>query len=215
MYFDLSVMLCALSGVIAGAKILKNGKPLYAQMIVMGMGCMAMGKAYCFARQLTDLPMKGIFHVGILGIVGAFGFFFSSNFGQIDSLVDEGGKSFIKYRIISLSAVAVIAAFYAVILLSSAKTVEKITDALAAIAIAAACYYHLKHLLIPDIENGIVKSLRGYNALALAYGVVCMLGIAASAFELETVYGTACILQCAVSLMIVPIMKKGVSKWSK
>ena len=37
--------------------------------------------------------------------------------------------------------------------------------------IAAAGYFHLKHLMIPDVDYGVVRCQRGYNALGLCMGL--------------------------------------------
>ena len=214
-YCDIALMICALSGVVLGFDCLRPRKPLYSMMIVMGLGCFAIGKVYTLTRQLTGLETSGIFHVGILGTVGAFAFFFSSNFGQIDSLVDDGSRGNMIYRIIPLTAVAAMTGIYAFILLSPAAAAEKITDGLALSAAAAAGYYHLKHLLIPDVDNGIVKCLRGYNALALIFGFGAALELTASAYSLERLGYAACAAESIVLVLIVPIMKRGVRNWSR
>ncbi|MBO6231579.1 MAG: hypothetical protein J6O50_13545 [Ruminiclostridium sp.] len=216
-YIYLAMLAAAAVGFFIGAvKYLRPRKPLYASMIVLGVGCIMIGKAYTILRIITGLEIEGIFHVGMLGTVGAFAFFFSANFGQIDSLVDDGGGTFLKYRLISLSAIIVTAAMYLFILLGPAPTAEKIIDGVVAVSIAAASYFHLKHIIIPDIDYGVVNCLRIYNALALAYGLLCMLEIMSAANGGFTVFRvTVCLLECVVSLLLVPAMDKGVQKWSK
>ena len=214
-YCDIALMICALSGLVLGFDCLRPKKPLYSAMIVMGLGCFAIGKAYTLTRQITGLETSGIFHVGILGIVGAFAFFFSSNFGQIDSLVDDGSRKNMIYRIIPITASTVIIGIYAVILLSPASAAEKIADGLAALAASAAGYYHLKHLLIPDVDYGIVRCLRGYNALALVFCFGAMTELTASAYSCEWLRTTACVVESVILVLIVPIMKRGVRNWSR
>ncbi len=215
-YLYLAMFLTAGIGFgIGAAKYLRPHKPLYASMIVLGVGCIMIGRAYSFLRLVTGLEIEGVFHVGMLGTVGAFAFFFSANFGQIDSLVDDGGKSFAKYRLISSVSIVIAAAIYVFIFLSGASLTEKIIDAVVFTAIAAASYFHIKHIIIPDIDYGVVRCLRVYNVFALSYGVLCMLEIMAAANGYMMFRVIVCILQCAVSLMIVPVMDKGVQKWSR
>ena len=214
-YFDIIAIVCALSGVVIGLDQLSPKKPLYATMIVLGVGCIAMGKAYTLARQITGLETSGIFHVGILGAVGAFAFFFSSNFGQVDSLVDDGSKKFLKYRIIPLAAVAAVLAVYGAVLISPAPMAEKLTDALAFLSAAAAGYFHMKHLLIPDVDYGVVRCQRWYNALALALCFGTLGELTATAYSMDILYIVSSVVQSAALVLIVPIMKRGVKKWSK
>ena len=215
-YRDLAIMVFAAIGFISGAsEYLRPHRPLYASMIVLGTGCIALGRAYTFMRVLTGLPVNGVFHAGILGTVGAFAFFFSSNYGQIDSLVDDGGDDFIKYRASALLGVAAAAAIYIWILYSPVPRAEKISDGIAAAAIALASYFHLKHIFIPDVDYGVVSCLRGFNVLALIYGMLCMLEMAVSAYGYRLPLAVICVFQCIVAVLLVPVMKKGVHEWSR
>ena len=217
-YFYISIILLAAAAIgffIGAPKYLRPRRPLYASMIVLGVGCIMIGKIYTFLRILTGLPVFGVFHVGILGTVGAFAFFFSANFGQIDSLVDSGDKEFMKYRIIAVAGILITGILYTFILLSPATTAEKFKTGIAAISIAAASYFHVKHILIPDIDYGVVSCQRGYNIIALIYGISCMLEMTATSYSSDILLFISCALQCAASAIIVPVMDKGVQKWSK
>ena len=215
-FLELALLVFAAPGFIFGAvKYLQPRKPLYASMIVLGVGCIMLGRAYSFIRLITGLKVAGVFTLGILGTVGAFLFFFSSNFGQIDSLVDGGEKKFVKYRLIALVGVIITAALYTVILLSPAELWEKITYGFASVAIAAASYFHFKHLIIPDIDYGVVSCQRTFNALALAYGVSCMLELIAMSYMNETMLIIVCVTECILSGLLVPVMDWGVRKWNK
>lgn len=197
------------------AKYIKPHKPLYASMIVLGVGCIMIGRAYILLRLVIGLEIAGIFHVGMLGTVGGFAFFFSANFGQIDSLVDGGEKIFRKYRIIPLLSIVVTAILYMFVFFGNAPLAEKITDGIVALSIAAASYFHLKHLIIPDVDYGVVRCQRGYNLIALIYGILCMCEMTAAANMLEPVVIAACILECVATLVLVPVMDMGVKKWSR
>ena len=205
----------AVAFIIGSSKYLKPKKPLYASMIVLGVGCIMIGRLYSFLRLLTGLEVTGIFHVGMLGTLGAFMFFFSSNYGQIDSLVDSGDKEFAKYRIAGMAGITVTAIMYIFIAISPAEAAEKITDAVVSVAIAAASYFHVKHIFIPDIDYGVVRCLRAYNMLALAYGVLCMLEMAAVANNSEILIVIVCAFQCVVSLMLIITLDRGVKKWTR
>jgi hypothetical protein len=205
----------AVSFFFGAVKYLRPHKPLYASMIVLGVGCVMIGRAYSFLRILTGLPTEGVFHVGILGTVGAFAFFFSANFGQIDSLVDGGGSGFVKYRILGSLGVIVVALEYVFILSSPDTLAVKISDGIAAAVIAGASYFHVKHILIPDVDYGVVKCQRGYNILALIYGILCMLEMGFSANGLEIPMIVVCLIECVVITALTPLLHRGVLNWSK
>ena len=215
-FLYLAMLLSAGIGFVYGAvRYLRPHKPLYASMITLGVGCIMLGRTFSFLRILTGLEIEGVFHVGMLGTIGAFAFFFSANFGQIDSLVDGGEKEFIKYRILSFVSILISAAFFTFIVIGPAPTVEKISDGVVFAAITAASYFHIKHIIIPDIDYGVVRCQRGYNILALSYGILCMAEITAAANGMDIIRVTVCILQCVVTLILIPVMDRGVHKWSK
>lgn len=215
-YLYLAMVVSAAAGFFYGApRYFKPKKPLYASMIVLGVGCIMAGRAFSLLRMLTGLKIEGVFHVGMLGTVGAFAFFFSANFGQIDSLVDGGEKTFSKYRLISCSSFVVTMVFFLTVLFSPAPLAEKIIDAVVFVAITASCYFHIKHIIIPDVDYGVISCLRLYNVFALSYGILCMTEITAAANGLLGLRITADILQCVVSFLLVPVMDRGVKKWSR
>ena len=154
---NMAIMLCAGIGFFYGFRYLQNRRTLYASMIELGVGCILLGRLYQCVRLWTGGSLTDCFQVGILGMMGAFSFFFSSNYGQFDSLVDNGSKAFAKYRLISWIAPLVVAAMYALILFSPANLAFKISSGLVSVMIVAACYFHLKHVLIPDADYGIVR----------------------------------------------------------
>ncbi len=90
----------------------------------------------------------------------------------------------------------------------------KLASALPAIVIAAACYFHVKHLFIPDVEYGVVRCQRPYNALALAMGAAIMTETTALARNSELLLLSSGAVLCAVSLAIVPTMDRGVKRWT-
>ncbi len=215
-YAELAMLVFSTAGFVYGAgKYLKPRKPLYASMIVLGVGCIMLGRAYSVLRLITGLQVAGVFSLGILGTVGAFLFFFSSNFGQIDSLVDGGGKEFVKYRVIAITGVLITAALYVFILLSPAEIWEKVTDGCAALIIASASYFHVKHILIPDIDYGVVRCQRMFNVMALCYGILSMLEFIAFAYMNETMLLIVSAFECLISGLIVPVMDRGVRRWSR
>ena len=215
-YCELAMLVFSAAGFFYGVgRYLKPRKPLYASMIVLGVGCIMLGRAYSVLRLITGLKVAGIFTLGILGTVGAFMFFFSSNFGQIDSLVDGGEKKFTKYRLAAIIGILITAALYVIILMSPAEVWEKVTDGCAALVIAAASYFHFKHILIPDIDYGVVRCQRAFNVLALIYGILSMLELIAFAYMNEVIFIVVSSLECVISALLVPAMDRGVRKWSR
>ena len=211
---NLAVLVCAAAGFAYGAaRYLKPKKPLYASMIVLGMGCVVLGRLFQCVLLLTGSSVTDRFQLGILGVVGAFSFFFSANYGQIDSLVDDGSRSFAACRRRAWAGPAVIAALYAAVAAGSMAPSGKLVCAGTAAVVGCSCYFHTKHLLIPDVNYGVVRCLRLYNALALLYGILCMLEMIALTGGAEGLLAAVSVLLCPVSAAIIPVMDRGVRAW--
>lgn len=210
---NMAIMLCAGIGFIYGFGYLQNRRTLYASMIELGVGCILLGRLYQCVWLWTGGSLTDCFQVGILGTMGGFSFFFSANYGQFDSLVDNGSKAFRKYRLISKTAPVMVAAMFTQIVLSPANQAFKISCGLACAMIAAACYFHVKHLLIPDVDYGIVHCLRNYNALALCLAVMSVAELVAMAHGIEWLLIASGAGLCAISLALIPVMDRGVKAW--
>ena len=196
-------------------RFFRDRSALYLRMIILGIGCAMLGRLFELLRLIVAGQLGSGFQVGMLGIIGSFLFFFTANYGQMDSLVDDGSRQFRKYRVIgNLAALGVFAMYGAVI------WIRGITDTTVALGVqsvvtALASYYHLKHLVITDVDYGLIKSIRYYNLLALIYAYLCMAemileGIPGAEMILTAIF----ILQSAVMLAVVPVLERGVKKWT-
>ena len=115
------------------------------------------------------------FQLGVFGVVGSLLFLFSANFGAMDSLADDKSKTFRKYRIIALSAPAAALASYIIfICFTDLPRSVKIASALVTVFVMQASYFHLKHLILPDVDYGIINCLKTYNLLALVFEALCV-----------------------------------------
>ena len=81
--------------------------------------------------------------------------------------------------------------------------------------IALASYYHLKHLIIEDVSFGLIKAIRSYNLLSLVYALLCMLEMLVKSFNIpDFCIVIINVLQCLVLLAFVPVLERGVKKWT-
>ncbi len=218
MYLALSIALtvCAAFGFNYGLFRFFRGKAaLYIRMIVFAIGCTMLGRLFEALQFLVNGQLSGSFHVGMLGIIGCFMFLFSANFGQMDSIVDDGSKQFLKTRIIALAAPIVVAAMWIGLVVSKGFSASTVALGVEAIFIAQAAYYHLKHLIIKDVDYGLIKSIRSYNLVALIYAFLCMAEMLVKSFNLPAVcIIIVYVLQCIVLLAFVPVLERGVKKWT-
>ena len=218
MYVALSFALaaCAEVGFNYGLfRLLKKNDALYIRMIVFSVGCAMLGRIFEALQFLVNGQIRSGFHVGLLGIIGSFMFLFSANFGQMDSLVDDGSKAFKKARIIALAAPAVVIAMWCVIPATNGFSGTTIPYAVVSLFIAQAAYFHLKHIIIKDVDFGLIRAIRPYNIVALIYAFLCMVEMTVKTFNLPAVcIIIVYILQCAVMLALMPVLERGVNKWT-
>ncbi|MBQ1451238.1 MAG: hypothetical protein II473_02415 [Clostridia bacterium] len=212
---NLTVFIFAAAGFFYGAfRYLRPKKPLYASMIVMGVGCVMLARLFQCLYLLSGHLITVSFQIGVMGNSAAFAFFFASNFGQIDSLVDDGGPEFRKYRRIAAAAPISIVLLFVLIFLSPAVLRFKLSCLFPLFVISSASYFHLKHIFIPDVHYGVVNCLRPYNCLALLMAICRIAELTSMAWGSKTLvllFGSLLSL-CVFS--IVPAMDRGVKRWT-
>ena len=217
LYLISNIIICtgALLGSLYGVvKFFKPKKAVYLQMIALSAGCMALGRLYQVVRLVTIGDITENFQLGVLGVVGSLLFLFSTNFGVMDSLADDGSKRFLKYRLIALAAPATVTIVYlALFLFADLTPLVKIVSGVITAVTAGASYYNLKHLIFPDVDFGVINCLKGYNAAALALEALIMAEmLAASRGGGIASLVTGALLGLAY-LAIVPVAERGVKKW--
>lgn len=215
LFSNLAMFICmAVSFTYGVVRFFKKGKALYLQMIVGGLGCMMLGRAFQFITLLTRGSLPTGFHIGTLGIVGGFIFFLSANYGQMDRLLDDGAKENRKYRLFGLLAPIAMAGIYCLIFFFNVSTESIVVYAVMTAIVMLASYFNLKHFIFPDVEFGIIRSIRGYNLIALLLAVLSVgeiiLMLWGQMIPLLILY----VAICTVSIAIVPILEKGVKKWT-
>lgn len=207
-------LLAALFAFVYGAKIsLKKGGVLFLQIVTCAMGCMLLGQCYYVVYFLTFGIAPMGFNIGLFGLIGMYFFLYSASFGAMDSLGDNGSKEFSKYRLISLAAPLFVAALSVGILLTQLSIGEKVGNLIMAIPIAFTSYFALKHLIIPDVDLGILKVMRKYNILILAFSIINIISITLISFGIPYVREATSILNIFIIPCIVPIANGGVKKW--
>lgn len=194
-------------------RFFKKGVALYLQIIVCALGCMMLGRLFVTVSLLTTGEIPNIFHIGYLGTFGCFMFLFSANYGQMDGLVDGREKEYRKYRLLPLFMPLAIAVFAAAMMFSDCGLQSKIITLLAYIPITLASYYHMKHCIMPDIEMGILKSIRPFNLCALAFCLVSALELLFVAFDAVYAQYVTSVILTALSVALIPVLEKGAKKW--
>ena len=206
---------CAFAGFKYGyVQFFKPKKAVYPQMITLAVGCMAFGKLYQVVRVLTGGEIFGQFQLGVLGYIGSLMFLFSANFGAMDRIADDKSKAFRKYRIIALAAPCAVAVLYALFIFSTELPImAQVVSAVTTVLAMHASYYHLKHLIFPDVDYGVIKCLRPYNASALVYTFLCLAEMIVIGTGSETAILIVDILMGISLIDITVLAGRGIKKW--
>ena len=184
-------------------------------MIALAVGCVAFGRLYQVVRLLTGGDMFNGFQLGVFGVIGSLLFLFSANFGAMDSLADDRSREFIKYRLISLAApVAALVLYIIFVWFTDLPRSVKIASALVTVFVMQASYFHLKHLIFPDVDLGIIKCLRRYNLLALIYTFLCMAEMVVIGLGNETGILIVGVLIGSVMIGVIVSAERGIKKWT-
>ena len=183
-------------------------------MIALALGCNAFGRLFYIVRLLTTGFITGSVQLGFFGIAGSFMFFFSSNFGTLDSLLDDRSKTFRKYRLIALAAPAVFILMYVLLFLTAdIRMMWKILGGVLTFFTVLSTYFNLKHLIFPDVDLGVVKCLRPYNFLVLIYAVSVYTECFALSRDDAVLTLVCCIITGLISAAMMPFIVRGLKKW--
>ena len=210
---ELCVFVCSAVGFFYGTAVfLAKRSPLYAKMITGAVGCMMFGSMLAVVRRLTGLEAR-TFQLDHLAYIGVFLFLLTANAGLMDGLADDRSKSFVKYRLLAFAAPLVCALIYVPLFLSELPTAAKVIYGVVALFACSCAYYNFKHAIFPDVDFGVIRCVRGYNLLALAYAVLYMGMVTARVLELRTVSLIVSGLICVDTVLILPLLKRGIEKW--
>lgn len=216
LFSNIFVCVCAFIGFFYGSfRFFKPNKALYAVMITLSVGCMAFGRLYQVVRVVTGGAIYSGFQLGFFGVTGSLLFLFSANYGMMDSLADDGSEKYRKYRLIPLAAPLAAAIIYIIFILATGLPVlAKLLGAFLTFFIMITSYYNLKHLIFPDVDYGIINCLKSYNLIALIYAFTCsveMISVWYGTYKLTFVLD---IILGVLLLLTVPVVERGIKKWT-
>lgn len=197
-----------IASVYGSCTVLGKKTPLFYKIVYFAMLTCLMGNIYTVLYELLWHPADSGFQIGFLGYIGMFFFLYSSYYGAINSLADGNQPEFRRFRIF---AGIVTAGFFIVSVLLIYFSGKDLGMYIIVIPMSFTIYFAIKHLIIPDVEMGIIKVMRPYNLLIVSLCICMMLSIlSASGSMLETVSSICTGILLALCM---PIARNGVRKW--
>ena len=197
-----------------GILFFRPKRALYAQMITLAMGVIGFGRLFLIFRIVTGGEITESFQLGFIGMFASFLFFFSANYGAVDSLIDDSVNRSTWSRLVPfLAPLAAIILYIVFFIVRDTSLMWRIFGAMLTLNIALSTFFNLKHLISPDIDKGVITCLRPYNLLALIYAasiLVECIGLSSGNTILAFVAG----LISAISIiLIIPLIERGVKRW--
>lgn len=189
----------------------KGRKPLFLQCIYAGVGCFFLHAFWVFCNYLLVGEEEQLHMVVTLSYVSSYLFLFFASYGALDSLADDGRRENKKYTWIASAAGGAVAIVWGI---RFALTLHVHYIFLGG-CLALLCFISVKHLMIPDIENGFVRTLRPYNVVLLAVVIISMIELFFNGVEqYQRVDSVLQMLRDVAVLMLYPMASKGVRKWT-
>jgi len=212
----LFLLLCSSIPFIWGCRhYFRHGVALFNQLVCCGLGCIALGRLFSAVSIFVLGHIPYGFHVGMLSDLGAFLFFASASMGSMDSLLDDGSRAMMKYRLLALLAPLCIGALYLPIPPIPQEEISLATKLAVAVIFCAfglSAYFTLKHLLIPDVQEGIFRSTRLFHVVVLLLCLLSALELTLSALGWDRTLLTLALGVCYVAL--IPALERGSKQWA-
>lgn len=157
-----------------------------------------------------------IFNIGFLGYAAMLLFMFFANYGQIDLLVDDRKTLKAKYRIIPVIVPVIeLTAGICGLLFGTVDFSVRASFLVISVIAGFAGYLNIKHLVVPDVDFGIVKSIRGYNLIAFLTGIFSLAEIGFSVFEYNGIIIYCQIILGILYAVMIPVLVSEVKKWTR
>ena len=188
----------------------RKGTPLYYKIVFFAMASCFLGTGYYALASFLYPELVQGFHVGYFGTIGMFFFLYSSYYGAINSLADGGEKRYHPHRLIS-GLLAGILGLLTLLRIWTVETGQPVLQTLVLIPAAATAYFAFKHLILPDVEMGIIDAMRGFNAMVF---FLCVLQALEFSFAWKGAAGWIISLCSGLLLAFaLPVARRGVRRW--
>lgn len=191
--------------------LFKGKKPLFLQCIYAGIGCFFLHTFWLFCNYLWIGVEEQLHMVVTLSYVSSYLFLFFASYGALDSLADDGRRENRKYTWIAVAAGGGVCVVWGIRFVQTFR----VHDILLGACFTLLCFISVKHLIIPDIKDGFVRTLRPYNAVLLLIVIVSSIELFFSGAEqYRQIDSVIQLIRDLAVLLLYPMASKGVRKWT-
>lgn len=211
---NLYLLVCACVGLIYGlTAAFRQKQSLYFKLMVFPIACQFFSRAFTLVTLLCYREMPDGFNIGLLGYAGFYLFLYLPNVGVIDHLLDEQKKGITKQKLISAILPAAEAAVaVSLLFVQRASIAVRISFLVLALLAGLAGYFNMKHALTPDVEGGIVRTLRKFNFVCILFEVLTLAEVGLFFFGSYSPIVLAAVLG-VFYVGFLPFLKKETKKW--
>ena len=213
---NIYLLVCAVFGLAYGLYIMFTKKPpAYFKLVLFSMASQVFARIYFVVTLACYGGIPDAFNVGFIGFASFLLFLFFANYGQIDMLVDDRRNLITKYRVIPL--IIPVAELILSVISGFADNVDfSITISYVVLSVLAglAGYLNMKHFIIPDVEDGIVRSIRGFNMIAIIMEILTLAEIGLVCFNLSRLVIFVQIILGIIFVIVMPLLNREVRKWT-
>lgn len=171
-----SIALLTFASAFGMIRLFRSKVPMYYQLAVCAVWSYTVQLIYSVLIIVCAKQFNTDDNLSFLGIAGMFTFLASSNFGQFNTLVDEGGKRLRPIRFISLLAPLTAAVYYVFICTRYEEVTLRfiILFTVVMIPLAVSSYFNLKFILMKDDGSGFIRGVKPLNIASLAAAIAYM-----------------------------------------
>lgn len=193
----------------------KKGKPLCLQSITMAMASHALGSVYHICQTLTSETLIDGFTPAYLGRIGFFLFIITASYGQLDRIVDDGSPKMRPARLLAVIApVCAVLLFVPNLLITDTTVATQVVYALVWLPATVSVYFTMKHVLIPDLDFGFVKSIKLHTLFLLLLSFAELACLTAWHYDNAVALVASSAVFAVLCVCTVVAAKKGVEKWT-
>ena len=176
LYFEIATEIVMLCAFFYGAiNLWRKGKPLYFQIIICAIGCVALYQLSVIVMTFCDVN-ETYFNNSFFGYLGCNFFMFCANRGALEKMFDKPKTGYIVISALAGVAMFALTIFVDFLYFGAARAVFFLYIVMQ-IPACFVVYYNVKHLFTPKDDLGLIKGIRMTDVFTLAFNVFSVIDL--------------------------------------